>query len=103
MAGQSKGKMKILDRISAPQKKHPQSGVFMMVGATGFEPATSCSRSKRSTKLSYAPSDVQAARLVLNRASSIIAFLCGESGRSRSEEHTSELQSLMRISYAVFR
>src|SRR3546814_6193103 len=28
---------------------------------------------------------------------------CGPSrGRSRSEEHTSELQSLMRISYAVF-
>src|SRR3546814_6447203 len=25
-----------------------------------------------------------------------------DSGRSRSEEHTSELQSLMRISYAVF-
>src|SRR3546814_10638488 len=36
-------------------------------------------------------------------------FTCGESGprinrlgRTRSEEHTSELQSLMRISYAVF-
>src|SRR3546814_4200103 len=28
-------------------------------------------------------------------------FLCGI-GRERSEEHTSELQSLMRISYAVF-
>src|SRR3546814_7348659 len=26
----------------------------------------------------------------------------GRRGRSRSEEHTSELQSLMRISYAVF-
>src|SRR3546814_2849154 len=26
----------------------------------------------------------------------------GENGRGRSEEHTSELQSLMRISYAVF-
>src|SRR5258707_3466641 len=26
-----------------------------MVGATGFEPATSCSQSRRSTKLSYAP------------------------------------------------
>src|SRR3546814_2339884 len=26
----------------------------------------------------------------------------GSPGRSRSEEHTSELQSLMRISYAVF-
>src|SRR3546814_9698474 len=28
--------------------------------------------------------------------------LLGEAHRSRSEEHTSELQSLMRISYAVF-
>src|SRR5206468_12441524 len=27
-----------------------------MVGATGFEPATSCSRSRRATKLRYAPS-----------------------------------------------
>src|SRR3546814_5110289 len=27
---------------------------------------------------------------------------CDQAGRSRSEEHTSELQSLMRISYAVF-
>src|SRR3546814_2929039 len=26
----------------------------------------------------------------------------GQGGRARSEEHTSELQSLMRISYAVF-
>src|SRR3546814_8110473 len=38
----------------------------------------------------------------------IIVFGCGRSGGSagekveRSEEHTSELQSLMRISYAVF-
>src|SRR3546814_9567240 len=30
------------------------------------------------------------------------AFLCDGSGRARSEEHTSELQSLMRTSYAVF-
>src|SRR3546814_3580109 len=28
--------------------------------------------------------------------------ICGSAGRRRSEEHTSELQSLMRISYAVF-
>jgi len=28
---------------------------FYSVGATGFEPATSCSRSRRSTGLSYAP------------------------------------------------
>ena len=30
-------------------------GLDRMVGATGFEPATSCSRSRRSTGLSYAP------------------------------------------------
>ena len=29
-----------------------------MVGATGFEPATSCSQSKCSTKLSYAPTPI---------------------------------------------
>src|SRR3546814_7886065 len=28
--------------------------------------------------------------------------VCAEAGAARSEEHTSELQSLMRISYAVF-
>src|SRR3546814_2149105 len=31
-----------------------------------------------------------------------IAFGAHETGQHRSEEHTSELQSLMRISYAVF-
>src|SRR3546814_3195758 len=30
------------------------------------------------------------------------ALHSGETGKKRSEEHTSELQSLMRISYAVF-
>src|SRR3546814_1377635 len=30
------------------------------------------------------------------------AMSCSTSARARSEEHTSELQSLMRISYAVF-
>src|SRR3546814_6643578 len=32
----------------------------------------------------------------------LIAFTSGTTGKPRSEEHTSELQSLMRISYAVF-
>src|SRR6185312_16112352 len=31
--------------------------VPLMVGATGFEPATSCSQSRHSTGLSYAPND----------------------------------------------
>src|SRR3546814_3958288 len=32
----------------------------------------------------------------------VAAWLPGSEGKGRSEEHTSELQSLMRISYAVF-
>src|SRR3546814_8920295 len=32
----------------------------------------------------------------------IVIVKCDERGNIRSEEHTSELQSLMRISYAVF-
>src|SRR3546814_9467467 len=31
-----------------------------------------------------------------------VGFSCASAGLLRSEEHTSELQSLMRISYAVF-
>src|SRR3546814_4422012 len=33
---------------------------------------------------------------------SLRAEMASKAGRTRSEEHTSELQSLMRISYAVF-
>src|SRR3546814_9386610 len=36
------------------------------------------------------------------KATKAFKFLCCWSVMSRSEEHTSELQSLMRISYAVF-
>jgi hypothetical protein len=39
-----------------------------MVGATGFEPATSCSRSRRSTGLSYAPPKARAAFITAARA-----------------------------------
>src|SRR3546814_2733536 len=40
---------------------------------------------------------------VLNDRSGLYADLAGEGSVIRSEEHTSELQSLMRTSYAVFR
>src|SRR3546814_6722255 len=45
------------------------------------------------------------ARLELHRAEAVdpaIDVMVADSGDQRPEEHTSELQSLMRISYAVF-
>src|SRR3546814_6339508 len=41
-------------------------------------------------------------RIQGNEKGAAVASGCPESGPYRSEEHTSELQSLMRISYAVF-
>src|SRR3546814_2232528 len=38
-----------------------------------------------------------------DRVDRILGFVLHASAASRSEEHTSELQSLMRLSYAVFR
>src|SRR3546814_9395400 len=43
-----------------------------------------------------------AAPVVGDIGSCVAALLAGMGGNWRSEEHTSELQSLMRISYAVF-
>src|SRR3546814_2910629 len=40
-------------------------------------------------------------QLAADRAAEVAAA-AGDQGAARSEEHTSELQSLMRISYAVF-
>src|SRR3546814_1830633 len=39
---------------------------------------------------------------VVGEGKGIVKFFNGQKGFGRSEEHTSELQSLMRISYAVF-
>src|SRR3546814_7303681 len=56
------------------------------------------SRGRRSytTSLAYGPS------IGKNIALGYLPQAYCEEGRQRSEEHTSELQSLMRISYAVF-
>src|SRR3546814_1412350 len=72
-----------------------------MVGVEGFEPPTSCSQSRRATRLRYTPVPhgwFGFPGLCHARGRPAIV----RSGRCRSEEHTSELQSLMRISYAVF-
>ena len=43
------------DECRALQRKVLLDRTLCMVGATGFEPATSCSRSRRATGLRYAP------------------------------------------------
>src|SRR3546814_4095582 len=45
---------------------------------------------------------IEARRLLVRRLGRIRRDRSGDAGRPRSEEHTSELQSLIRISYAVF-
>src|SRR3546814_6370393 len=65
-----------------------------MVGRGGVEPPTSRLSGVRSNHLSYRPG-AHASRFLQQREAL-------ESLPGRSEEHTSELQSLMRISYAVF-
>src|SRR3546814_6138464 len=52
---------------------------------------------------SVAPATMRPTALLLNIAvASLVTFRFARAGQIRSEEHTSELQSLMRISYAAF-
>ena len=48
-------------------KKAPawSGGYFSMVGTTGFEPVTSWSRTRRTTKLCYVPMLTQIARAIV--------------------------------------
>src|SRR3546814_9711016 len=118
-----------------------------MVGARGFEPPTSCSQSRHSTRLSYAPDrgkprepggfwqsqscppkgspkQSQSKRLAVRPCTAILSFpnppqlpahrfawpprswpptpISAAQCSCRSEEHTSELYSVMRIKYAFF-
>src|SRR3546814_1390014 len=73
---------------------HSRTGASEAMAKAAFCGAGSCAR--------LVPADqVQPADLL---AAAGYLFVCPENlaSMSRSEEHTSELQSLMRISYAVF-
>src|SRR3546814_8079660 len=51
---------------------------------------------------SYNTSDAKSASRERSPRRKVMCALCGHALKRRSEEHTYELQSLMRISYAVF-
>jgi hypothetical protein len=42
-------------RVSGSHTKSPHPVYFQPIGAPGFEPGTSCSQSRRATKLRHAP------------------------------------------------
>src|SRR3546814_18144096 len=64
---------------------------------TLFRSDTSSKRFSAHVYISYTWST-----LLSNAFSNVVTRLSSDSWYARSEEHTSELQSLMRISYAVF-
>src|SRR3546814_7311068 len=67
--------------------------------ATGFRPGADPQSSPTSAPIAHPPARIT---LVGNPAVAFAAASPNSSLESRSEEHTSELQSLMRNSYAVF-
>src|SRR3546814_4182442 len=85
--------------------RHPELG---LLGAGPLVTAARAARLEREltehahrialTEIAAWPKPLAALRVSLN----ITAADLGDPGFARSEEHTSELQSLMRISYAVF-
>src|SRR3546814_1668641 len=81
--------------------KHGQIAGDVEVGKAIDELCTGLDRSK-----DMLPVDAERVGLGFRRfwgaASGNVVFSIGEADTERSEEHTSELQSLMRISYAVF-
>src|SRR3546814_7186932 len=63
-------------------------------------PTYHCARAARSSVFCFSPCPVSDVRLHSTAAAADVPACLHHLGRS--EEHTSELQSLMRISYAVF-
>src|SRR3546814_4351477 len=72
----------------------PCTHIVITGASSGIGQATAEAFAGRGAKLVLAARDGEALEAVAER--------CRRAGAERSEEHTSELQSLMRISYAVF-
>src|SRR3546814_2806784 len=84
----------------------PPSRPPSRISASGYGSDTNSTHSKRSASKKPSPR-VRRVKVGLSSISTVAADSRSRtwwrpSGSARSEEHTSELQSLMRISYAVF-
>src|SRR3546814_7254173 len=85
----------VLALVLADRAAFGFSGAFAELGAAGGTDETGHAASSSITSETV----TARARLQRGRAAPAQGISCS---RARSEEHTSELQSLMRISYAVF-
>src|SRR3546814_10493658 len=90
---------------SYSHRPHPQAPPGCWLAEAGGDRRGRCSRCRRQDRDDSGPWPGDSAgerRGECRNAWTAAARLKFPSGRRRSEEHTSELQSLMRISYAVF-
>src|SRR3546814_7360515 len=78
--------------------------IACLTGVTAYELSQARDRVADTTRITYITDDVNALRQEVARQQAAVRglLLSGNRDYIRSEEHTSELQSLMRISYAVF-
>src|SRR3546814_8718548 len=74
------------------------TGLLPSLAVATLSPAAEPAESQRRRLLGRSVATVSAAPSLLGASGTIVSL----PSTSRSEEHTSELQSLMRISYAVF-
>src|SRR3546814_14469077 len=71
-------------------------------GRSYYSPIIGCDRELYTRKVEGQWPDPMAFRLLSFRVEALLQTVAAGAVSVRSEEHTSELQSLMRISYAVF-
>src|SRR3546814_3617349 len=86
------------DVCSSDLEAHGQERILVNCAGTGNAIKTA-SRSKEDGSIKHFPLDAFNWIIQINLVGT---FRCIAKSAARSEEHTSELQSLMRISYAVF-
>src|SRR3546814_2865514 len=90
-------------RLGLAQAEDVRARRLVAEGVAGRERSdvTTATLREREAQVASARAAERLAALDL-RYASVKAPIAGRVGQIRSEEHTSELQSLMRISYAVF-
>src|SRR3546814_5276002 len=96
----------VMERFSCKMAIAPTASISIICGGTSacIEPIPANIYTHKTLSGSWSIKNPYLEKLLIDKAknSDAVWNTILEQGGSRSEEHTSELQSLMRISYAVF-